>query len=31
MAVALVYDNVDADVNGLRKKAKDAADNISIQ
>jgi phosphoribosylglycinamide formyltransferase 2 len=31
MAVALVYDNVDADVNGLRKKAKEAADNISIQ
>jgi phosphoribosylglycinamide formyltransferase 2 len=31
MAVALVYDNVDADVNVLRKKAKEAADNISIQ
>ena len=31
MAVALVYDNVDADVNKLRKKAKEAADNISIQ
>jgi phosphoribosylglycinamide formyltransferase 2 len=31
MAVALVYDNVDADVNKLRKKAKEAADKISIQ
>jgi phosphoribosylglycinamide formyltransferase 2 len=31
MAVALVYDSVDADVNELRKKAKEAADNISIQ
>ncbi len=31
MAVALVYDNPDSDVNILRKKAKEAADNISIQ
>jgi phosphoribosylglycinamide formyltransferase 2 len=31
MAVALVYDSVDADVNVLRTKAKEAADNISIQ
>jgi phosphoribosylglycinamide formyltransferase 2 len=31
MAVALVYDTVDADVNELRKKAKAVADNISIQ
>ncbi len=31
MAVALVYDKADADVNILRKKAKEAADNISIQ
>lgn len=30
MAVALVYDSVDADVNTLRKKAKEAADKISI-
>ncbi|MBL7723443.1 MAG: formate-dependent phosphoribosylglycinamide formyltransferase [Chitinophagaceae bacterium] len=31
MAVALVYDAVDADVNELRKKAKNAADQITIQ
>ena len=31
MAVALVYDAVDADVNELRKKAKDAADQITVQ
>jgi phosphoribosylglycinamide formyltransferase 2 len=31
MAVALVYDAVDADVNELRKKAKDAADQIAVQ
>ena len=31
MAVALTYDSVDADVTGLRKKAKQAADHISIQ
>ena len=31
MAVTLVYDDVDADVNELRKKAKQAADKISIQ
>jgi phosphoribosylglycinamide formyltransferase 2 len=31
MAVALVYDAVGADVNELRKKAKAAANNISIQ
>jgi phosphoribosylglycinamide formyltransferase 2 len=30
MAVTLVYDSVDADVNELRKKAKAAADKISI-
>jgi phosphoribosylglycinamide formyltransferase 2 len=31
MAVALVYDDVDADINKLRKKAKNAADLISIK
>ena len=31
MAVALVYDQLDADVNTLRKKAKETADKISIQ
>lgn len=31
MAVALVYDAIDADVNELRKKAKNAADQITIQ
>lgn len=31
MAVALVYDAVDADINDLRKKAKNAADQITIQ
>lgn len=31
MAVALVYDEVNADITGLRKKAKDAADKISIK
>ena len=31
MAVALVYDSVDGDVNELRKKAKSAADCITIQ
>lgn len=31
MAVALTYDSVDADVAGLRKKAKETADHISIQ
>jgi phosphoribosylglycinamide formyltransferase 2 len=31
MAVALTYDSVDADINMLRKKAKQAADQISIQ
>lgn len=31
MAVALVYDAVDADVNELRKKAKNTADQITIQ
>lgn len=31
MAVTLVYDAVDADVNELRKKAKNAADQITIQ
>ena len=31
MAVALTYDSVDADINVLRKKAKQAADQISIQ
>jgi phosphoribosylglycinamide formyltransferase 2 len=31
MAVALVYDTIDADVNELRRKAKVAADYISIQ
>jgi phosphoribosylglycinamide formyltransferase 2 len=31
MAVALTYDSVDADVDVLRKKAKQAADQISIQ
>ncbi len=30
MAVALAYDNINADVNELRKKAKEAADKISI-
>lgn len=30
MAVALVYDNIEADINELRKKAKAAADKISI-
>jgi phosphoribosylglycinamide formyltransferase 2 len=31
MAVALTYGKVDADVNELRRKAKEAADHISIQ
>ena len=31
MAVALVYDSIDADVSELRKKAKAAADYITIQ
>lgn len=31
MAVALVYDEVNADINALRKKARQAADCISIQ
>ncbi len=31
MAVALAYDKIDADVNELRKKAKAAADLITIQ
>ncbi len=31
MAVALVYDAMDADVNELRKKAKNAADQIAVQ
>src|SRR6185436_17138112 len=31
MAVALVYDAVDGDINELRKKAKEAADCITIQ
>ncbi len=31
MAVALVYDNADKDINELREKAKAAADCISIQ
>lgn len=31
MAVALVYDEVNADINALRKKAKEMADNISIE
>ena len=31
MGVALVYDTMDSDVNELRKKAKAAADNISVQ
>lgn len=31
MAVALVYDEVSADINALRKKAKEIADNISIE
>ena len=31
MAVALVYDNMDAGINELRKKAKQAADLISIE
>ena len=31
MAVALVYDDLNADMNTLRQKAKEAADNISIQ
>ncbi len=31
MAVALVYDDVDADINELRRKAKNAADLISIK
>ncbi len=31
MAVALVYDETGTDMNQLRKKAKDAADKISIQ
>lgn len=31
MAVALVYDEVNADINTLRKKARQAADCISIQ
>ncbi|HEX7845612.1 MAG TPA: hypothetical protein VF476_07380, partial [Chitinophagaceae bacterium] len=30
MAVALAYDNPGADTNELRRKAKQAADNISI-
>ena len=31
MAVALVYDDIDADINKLRKKAKTTADCISVQ
>ena len=31
MAVAIVYDNIGADMNGLRKKAKAAADCIRIE
>lgn len=31
MAVALVYDEVNVDINALRKKAKEMADNISIE
>jgi len=31
MAVALVYDAADAEVNELRKKAKNAADQITVQ
>jgi phosphoribosylglycinamide formyltransferase 2 len=31
MGVALVYDEVNADVDGLRKKAKETADFISVQ
>jgi len=31
MAVALVYDSIDADINEVRKKAKAAADLITIQ
>ncbi len=31
MAVALVYDDINADMNELRKKAKAAADKISIE
>lgn len=31
MAVALVYDNIDAEINELRKKAKTVADCISVQ
>ena len=30
MAVALVYDDVNADMDELRKRAKKAADKISI-
>ena len=31
MGVALVYDDLNADINALRKKAKETADKISIQ
>ena len=31
MGVALVYDDLNADINALRKKAKEIADKISIQ
>ena len=31
MAVALVHDDLNADINALRKKAKDTADKISIK
>jgi phosphoribosylglycinamide formyltransferase 2 len=31
MAVTLVYDTIDTDINGLRKKAKQAADKITIE
>lgn len=31
MAVALVHDDLNADINALRKKAKDTADKISIE
>jgi phosphoribosylglycinamide formyltransferase 2 len=31
MAVALVHDDLNADINALRKKAKDTADKISIR
>jgi phosphoribosylglycinamide formyltransferase 2 len=31
MAVALVYDEINANMNEIRKKAKIAADNISVE